>query len=262
MNQNEGCKPEDSLSGLASAKWYLLLVPMLLIFALGVCQGATQLTNSQIAAGIQDRLYHARIYDHGRADVQFQHGVATLTGTVDSYGAKLDAERAARKQKGVVAVVDHISVNPGNISSLQILRKARYDILTYPHYTIFDHLALEARGNTLIVGGQVDEPYKKSDLSTILAHIKGVSYLENRIQVLPTSFFDNHVRWAVARAIYFDPYFVNYAIQSNPPIHIIVDNGNVTLYGIVGSPVTRARAMADARFATTYFSLKDDIQIA
>src|SRR5438128_7118882 len=47
--------------------------------------------------------------------------------------------------------------------------------------------------------------------------------------------FDDQIRWAASRAIYRDPMFTAYAIQANPPIHIIVENGKVTLKGMVAT---------------------------
>jgi hyperosmotically inducible protein len=68
----------------------------------------------------------------------------------------------------------------------------------------------------------------------------------NRIEVLPVSTFDDDLRRRIARAIYGNPSFWNYAAMANPPIHIIVERGRVTLTGIVNSNVERmlARSLA------------------
>lgn len=218
-------------------------------------------SNAEMTAGVESHLYHAGIYKHGNVNVQVKNGVATLTGTVDSYGARLHAVRAARHQKGVRSVMDDIVVSPSGVTPQHILKRARYEVLTYPFYTIFDHITLEARGNRLIVGGEVTQPYMKSDLGHILANIKGVTHLQNNLKVLPESFFDDHIREEVAERIYGDPMFYNYGNQANPPIHIVVDNGQVTLYGVVNSKVDRQEASIDARFATTFLGLKNDLRV-
>ncbi|MGH9357473.1 MAG: BON domain-containing protein, partial [Terriglobia bacterium] len=94
-----------------------------------------------------------------------------------------------------------------------------------------------------------------------LSHVKGVAQLTNDLQVLPTSPLDDSLRLAIARAIYNDSYFVNYANQAVPPIHIIVDNQNVTLEGVVNSQIDKQRAEMDARFAGTYLSLTNNLQV-
>ncbi len=220
-----------------------------------------ELTDAEISADIADRIYHAGVFKHGNVAVSFHDGVATLTGTVDSLGAKMDAEKAARKIDDVIQVVNNIEVRAEDVTSQQILEEARKEIVTYYAYTIFDNIVLEAQGHKLIVSGQVTQPFKKADIGNFLARIKGVAELQNDIEVLPTSNFDDQLRWSIARAIYNDPFFVRYAHMSNPPIHIIVKNGDVTLEGVVNSAVEKAKAESDARFAGTYFSLTNNLRV-
>jgi osmotically-inducible protein OsmY len=219
-------------------------------------------SNAEITAGVQGRLYNAGIFKHGQVNVQFSNGVATLMGTVDSYGQEVNAVRAARRQHGVISVVDNIQVSTAGVSPQQIVEKARHEVLMYPFYTVFDYITLSTQGNQLTVSGQVTQPYKKSDLGNILANIKGVTDVKNNLQVLPTSFYDDHIREEIAERIYGDPGFYDYGNQANPPIHIIVNNGNVTLEGVVNSKVDRTEAEIDARFAATYFGLKNNLRIA
>jgi hypothetical protein len=72
---------------------------------------------------------------------------------------------------------------------------------------------------------------------------------------------DDQIRRAVARAIYRDPFFVNYGNQALPPIHIIVKNGNVTLDGVVDNAMARTKAEMDARLAATYFGFTNNLQL-
>ena len=53
------------------------------------------------------------------------------------------------------------------------------------------------------------------------------------------SSFDDRLRIQIARAIYGDPALSRYALGANPPIHIIVDNGHVTLTGWVNSDMEK-----------------------
>ena len=239
----------------------LTLASMLFLFAPVAGRADVGPANAEVTAGVQSRLYNAGIFKHGDVNVQVTNGVATLTGTVDSYGQELRAVRAARHQHGVSSVVNNIHVRGDDVSPQQILEKARHAVLTYPYYTVFDNITLSAQGNQVTVAGQVTQPYKKSDLGNILADIRGVTNLKNDIQVLPVSSFDDHIRLAVARRIYGDPQFLNYGNQANPPIHIIVDNGNVVLEGVVNSNVDRQKAAIDARFATTYFGLTNNLRV-
>lgn len=239
----------------------LLSVPLILLLAAGIGYAKEPMSNAEITAAIQDHLYHAHVFQHGQVRVAFENGVVTLAGTVDNLGAKLDADRAARKVDDVMNVVDDITVSAEDVTPSQILKEARKDIVTYPFYTIFDNVVLEAQGHKLIVSGQVSQPYKKQDIGRFLTYVKGVAELENDLEVLPTSNYDDELRIAVARAIYNDPYFIHYRDQALPPIHIIVKNGNVTLDGVVANQLDRVKAENDARFAATFFSLTDNLRV-
>ena len=239
----------------------LLLAPIMLALAVQVTFAEKHnITPAQITAEIQDKLYHAQVFKHGDVQVSFENGVATLTGTVDCLGVKMDAEHATRKVDDVTDVVDNINVHAEDVTPTQIVAQARHDILTYPWFTIFDWITLEIQGDRLIVNGQVTLPSKKQDIGNFLAHVKGVADLEDNLEVLPTSEYDDSLRVAIARAIYNDPYFIHYH-QALPSIHIIVKNGNVTLEGVVANQLDRAKAETDARLAATYFNFTDNLQI-
>ena len=238
-----------------------LCLAMVIGFAGQVSFAGTQDSEAKTLANIQDRIYHARVFNHGQVQTTFEHGVATLTGTVDNLGTKLDAEHAAKKANGVVRVVDNIKVRADNVSTRQILEEARKQIVTYYAYGIFDNVVLQAEGNKLIVSGQVTQPFKKQDIGNFLARVQGVAELENNLEVLPASFFDDRLRLAVARAIYDDPFFVHYANQALPPIHIVVKNGNVVLEGVVATPLDRTKAEMAARFAGISFSVVNNLRL-
>jgi hyperosmotically inducible protein len=240
----------------------LLFAPMMLAIAVQVTFARKHDDSpAQITARVEDKLYHAQVFKHGDVQVSVDNGVATLTGTVDCVGVKMDAERAARKVDDVTEVVNNMNVHAEDVTPRQIAEQARHDIVTYYAYTIFDNITLEVQGDRLSVDGQVTQPYKKQDIGNFLAHVKGVAELENNLEVLPTSEYDDSLRLAIARAIYNDPFFIHYGNQALPPIHIVVKNGNVTLEGVVANPLDRAKAEADARLAATYFNFTDNLRI-
>ena len=92
--------------------------------------------------------------------------------------------------------------------------------------------------------GHVTMPYKKEDIARRVSRVAGVNVVENKIQVLPVSIFDDQLRFRIARAIYGNPSFWHYASMANPPIHIVVDRGRVKLEGTVNSHVERMLAQS------------------
>jgi len=119
-------------------------------------------------------------------------------------------------------------------------------ITGYTRLTIFDDINATVENGMVVLTGKVTMPYKKNDLEKRIGKIDGVRGLRNDIGVLPVSQFDDDLRHRVSRAIYTNPSFWNYAAMANPPIHIIVEGGHVTLAGVVNSHVERmlARSLA------------------
>jgi hyperosmotically inducible protein len=116
----------------------------------------------------------------------------------------------------------------------------------YAQYSIFDHISGMVENGVVTLTGKVTMPYKKSDIEKRVAGVDGVREVLNRIEVLPVSPYDEELRLRIARAIYGNSAFWQYAARANPPIHIIVDRGHVTLVGTVSSQVDRmlARSLA------------------
>jgi hyperosmotically inducible protein len=114
------------------------------------------------------------------------------------------------------------------------------------YFTIFDAISADVENGVVTLSGQVTQPYKRDELEKRIAKVDGVAKIVNRVKVLPVSGFDDQLRHRIARAIYGNANFWNYAIMANPPIHIVVDHGRVTLSGVVQSDVDRmlARSLA------------------
>ena len=115
-----------------------------------------------------------------------------------------------------------------------------------PQLTIFDHVDFRVEGSTVFLDGQVTTARKKVAVERKASSLDGVTDLRTAITVLPPSPSDDELRQRIARAIYGNPTFWSYAAMSNPPIHIIVDRGRVTLRGSVNTvgERTMARSLA------------------
>jgi osmotically-inducible protein OsmY len=116
----------------------------------------------------------------------------------------------------------------------------------YPQFTIFDHVSGTVENGVVTLTGKVTMPFKKNDIVRRAGEVRGVREVLNRIDVLPVSQYDEELRVRIARAIYGNSAFWQYGARANPPIHIIVERGHVTLTGVVNSNVDRmlARSLA------------------
>jgi hyperosmotically inducible protein len=116
-----------------------------------------------------------------------------------------------------------------------IVQRTGHEIRMYPHYTIWDNITYRVQNGEVELNGEVSQPYKKEDLNRIVGRIPGVVSVTNNLKVLPLSPNDDRLRIQIARAIFRDPVLSRYSLEPVPSIHIIVDNGRVSLEGVVST---------------------------
>lgn len=143
--------------------------------------------------------------------------------------------------------------------NLQVFNDVSTAVNRYERFTIFDDVSAEVKDGVVTLTGKVTMPYKKTDIAKQVAKVDGVTQVVDKIEVLPVSRWDDQLRYRIARAIYGNGNFSNQAMMVNPPIHIIVENGRVTLTGVVQSEVDRAlaRSLASGRGE---FSVKNELK--
>jgi hyperosmotically inducible protein len=139
--------------------------------------------------------------------------------------------------------------------------KVRHELVMLPYFTIFDDLAYKVDGETVTLYGKVTRPSLKQDAERVVKHIEGVQGVDNQIEVLPLSDFDNKIRWQTARAIYAYPTLNRYGMGTQPSIRIIVENGHVTLEGVVNNQADKNVAGIRANQVPGVFSVTNDLRI-
>ena len=142
-----------------------------------------------------------------------------------------------------------------------LTERVRHELVMLTYYSIFDDLEYNVNGDTVTLYGAVTRPVLKSDAEHAVKHIEGVSNVVNNIQVLPLSPFDNRIRVAEYRAIFGFGGLYRYALGANPSIHIIVDNGHVTLKGVVSNEGDKNIANIRANGVPGVFSVTNDLRV-
>jgi hyperosmotically inducible protein len=132
----------------------------------------------------------------------------------------------------------------GDMRNNRILYEVAGAVNNYVHFTVFDDVTAHVKDGEVTLTGKVTMPFKRNEIQKRVSQVDGVRTLHNEIEVLPVSMFDDNLRIRIARAIYGNSNFWNYASLPNPPIHIIVERGRVTLTGVVHSDVDRSMARA------------------
>src|SRR4051812_10264914 len=143
----------------------------------------------------------------------------------------------------------------------RLVREVRHELVMLPYYGVFDNLSYRVDGGTVTLMGQVTRPTLKSDAGNVVKGVEGVERVDNQIQVLPLSSMDDGLRMAEYRAIYGHPGLGRYAMQAVPPIHIIVDNGKVTLEGVVANQADKDQAGIRANTVAGVFSVTNNLRV-
>jgi hyperosmotically inducible protein len=127
---------------------------------------------------------------------------------------------------------------------LTILRDVQQAVTAYGWFTIFDDIGAHVDAGVVTLTGRVTMPYKRDEIVRRVSRVEGLARIVNRVEILPVSRFDDDLRLLLARVIYGNANFSNYAMMANPPIHIVVERGRVTLTGVVQSNVDRLLAQS------------------
>ena len=142
-----------------------------------------------------------------------------------------------------------------------VLRDIGRAVADYAFLTVFDDVNMHVDQEGIVVlRGHVTELGKRAALARRVRAVDGVVGVRNDLDVLPVSHRDTELRYQIARAIYGNRTFWHYAARRNPPIHILVRDGHITLTGLVKSEDERAMAgVLASQFAAV--SLTNDLDL-
>ena len=149
----------------------------------------------------------------------------------------------------------------GSPGSDRLSREVRHELVMLPYYGVFDNLAYRVDGRTVTLIGQVTRPTLKNDAENVVKGVEGVEKVNNQIEVLPLSSADDAIRMATYRSIFGKPGLDRYAMQAVPPIHIIVNNGKVTLEGVVANEADKNQAGLYANGVSGVFSVTNNLRV-
>lgn len=154
---------------------------------------------------------------------------------------------------------------PGPQEAPQLAKNVRHALLMLPYYSIFDDLYFQIDGTVVTLEGACppEPPWNiKSDAEDAVKRVEGVTQVVNNIKLLPMSNTDWQIRRAMVKAIYGDPDIgMRYGYQALPTIHIIVDNGHVTLDGVVDNQFDDTLIRTRANSVPNVFSVTDNLEV-
>jgi hyperosmotically inducible periplasmic protein len=246
-------------TGLLALAGVLLFVGQ----AKATAQGGSNASQSdaQIESDVMKSLENKRFKD---VKASVKNGVVTLTGTVDVYSAKQDADNRAHHRKNVKGVENEIEVAGPTIDDTtlrnKLAEKLAYDRVGYGT-TAFNAFTIGVQNSVVTLGGTAYGPSDKDSAVSMVENYPGVKDVVDNIEVAPVSPMDDRIRLAEARAIYGFPQLNKYAIDPAKPIRITVVNGNVTLSGVVDTQADKDVANVRANGVPGVFKVVNNLEV-
>ena len=144
----------------------------------------------------------------------------------------------------------------------RVLKEVCHELVMLPYYGLFDNLLYKVSlDGTVTLLGEASRPTLKSDAERAVREIEGVERVDNQIKVLPVSPNDDRIRRATYRKIFGHDVLRQYQFRVVPPIHIVVENGHVTLEGVVARQMEKQVAGVQANSVSGVFSVKNNLRV-
>ena len=178
------------------------------------------------------------------------------------------AVSGVRRQGTWLAVMATVLVSPILLRASQgpgpgtLEDRVRHELLMLPYYSVFDEMSFQVDGNAVILMGNVTRPVVKAAAENVVRRIPGVASVDDKIEVLPLSVFDDQIRLAEFLAVYGNPALFRYnVVGAIPPIRIIVKNGHVILEGVVDNLFAKSVAGMAANGVANVFSVTNNLRV-
>lgn len=216
------------------------------------------LSKSNLKIFVQYKLAKAKLLTNDNIKVDIDDNKIILSGTVPTIYAKNQAETETRSVDENYLVINNLKVESQTTSDLELTNQILKKIQSNAFYSVFDWLTVSSNNGVVTLEGWVHLPWLKDQFQSEIEKISGVKSVINKVQ---NTFGPGEIGFRAARLIYNDPMFWGTQYSVNPPIHIIVNNATVYLYGTVNSEAEKNWAANIISFKTDAFSVENYLEV-
>ena len=187
-------------------------------------------TNEELQKDVQNAIKWEPLLNAAEIGVTAEDGVVSLTGVVDSYPKKLEAENAAKNVAGVKAVVENIEIklsslwNKSNVDIANEVITALKSNWVVPK----DKVKVKVEDGWISLVGEVPWNYQKEAAKKAVTYLSGVTGVTNNIKIKSETHDEiekEKVELAFSR---------NWSLISQD-VKVKVSGTNITLTGTVSS---------------------------
>ena len=214
-------------------------------------------SNAELQQDVQDAIKWQPLLNAAEIGVTAKDGVVSLTGVVDSYSKKTEAEDAAKNVAGVTALVEKIEVKyPSSYSKTnaeianEVLTalKACWDVPK-------DKVKVKVEAGWVTLTGELNWYYQKEAAKDAIGSLMGVTGVTNNITIKSES-MESVEKAAIENALKRD-----WAFYDNN-IRVQVSGHRATLTGTVGSLYQKEEAGGIAWNAPGVWNVDNELTVA
>lgn len=216
-------------------------------------------TDMVVRGDVLDELEWEPGVNAARIGVAVQEGVVTLTGEVETYGEKADAERAALRVAGVKAVADELQVRLGalHVRSDADIARAVAAALEWNSAVPRDRIKIVVKQGWVTLEGEVEWAYQRTAAKNAVRWLTGVRTVTDLITVKPRVTVT-----ATGLQTKIEQAFTRSAELDAKTITAEVKGSTVVLRGAVHSWAEKQEAERVAWASPGVASVRNDIRIA
>jgi osmotically-inducible protein OsmY len=216
---------------------------------------AEMIANRDLQFWVEDALLNDPRVVADAIDVTADDGIVTLEGSVPTVAAKNYADLEAKKIRGVVGVIDRLSVKPVHVADEEIVLEVRRLLIDDPSVQSQD-IRVWSEDGRVRLEGRVGTWFERQQAEIVASEVRGVREVVNALEVDPQPVREdwqirNQAMAALARDVYL----------TDLPILVSVEDGIVTLEGVVGTQYERQRADDQVRWLAGVRSVDNLLQV-
>lgn len=145
----------------------------------------TMKNNEDLQRDVQDAIKYEPLLHAAEIGVTVEDGVVTLSGTVDSYAKKAEAEYAAKNVSGVKAVVEKIEIHLGTVGKRQDadIAKEIVSIYKWNWYIPNETIKVKVEDGWVTLEGDLDWNYQRDAATESVSQLTGVRGITNQLNI-------------------------------------------------------------------------------
>ncbi len=253
---------KKSACSAARSTVFAIFLGFFLAASASVAEGSSQDKNlTAIQKTVEKELQKHGVLAGNAIQVGFENGTITLTGTVQTLAQKTQAGRDAAAAKGHFSVKNDLTLVKSDLTPMQVAEGLAAVLEMSSFYGIFDRCGFRVDPEGVVtLMGWVYLLGRTAEYTKLAEAQPGVTKVVNELRPIMPSEEDNALRLQVARLIYSRPMAASFARQTGP-VHILVENGVVTLAGTVSSEGDGSAYISRVRNNTRALAIVNELRV-